>query len=158
MTILEKKVDALIRLCLTSDSWEREQCKRELQKILSGATTCGTVREEIAALLSELGASPNLNGYAYSLEAISIAVEDQRAARHGNIAALWEKVSAKFGAKPSNVSRCIRHVIERCFDTCDFDVIDRYFGRTISPDKGMLACGEFIAGCAEVIRERTTRK
>lgn len=158
MTILEKKVDALIRLCLTSDLDEREQRKKELRKLLSGKVVVGTVREEAEALLTEIGVPPNLTGYAYALEAICIAVEEPELAKHGNVSALWKTVSQLFDIKSTNIERCIRHAVERCFDNCDQDLVMQYFGGTVSPDKGKLTCSEFIAGCAKIIRDRMTRK
>ena len=158
VTILEKKVDALIRFCLTSDIEEREQCKRELRKLLNGKAVAGTVREETTALLTEIGVSPHLAGCAYALEAICIVAEKPSAAHYGNVTALWEEVSGLFDVKPMSIERCIRHVIERCFDTCDPDMIEQYFGGTVSPDKGKLTCSEFVAGCAKIIRERMKGK
>lgn len=154
MTLLEKKVDTLIRLCLTNDPCEQEQYKKELRKLITGKATIGTIREEAAALLMQIGVSSHLMGYTYALEAICVAAEDADAAKHGNMAALYEKVAKVCGTRPARVERCIRHAVERCFDNCDPDMISQYFGGTVSPDKGKLTCSEFVAGCARIVRDR----
>ena len=154
MTILEKKVDLLLRLSLTNDPREQERYKNKLCQLLSGKESVGTVREETAALLTELGMPQILLGYAYTLEAICITVEKPEMAVHGNITKLKAEIAALFDTTMSRADRAIRHAIDRCFDNCDPDLSYRYFGGTVSADKGKLALGDFIAGCARIIRER----
>lgn len=155
MTILEKKVDALIRLCLSEDPLKRGKLKKELQDLLEGRAAAGSIREEAIALQIELGVPLNLSGFCYATEAICIAANDPEAVMPGNVTALYDKVADLFGGtKGSCVARCIRAAIERCFENCDPDVIRQYFGNTVSPQKGKLTNSEFINACGRIVRGR----
>lgn len=158
MTILEKKVDLLVRLSLTADPYEQERFKRQLRDLQDGKDVVGTVREEAESLLTQIGISPRLLGYAYAVEAICIAVEKPELAQHGMVTVLRAKVGKIFDVPERSVERCMRHAVTRCFDNCDPDLITQYFGSTVSPDRGSLSCSEFVAACAQIIRQRTERK
>lgn len=158
MNVLEQKVDALIRLNLAASVEDRVHYRNVLAGLMTGKKAVGTVREEADAMLTELGVSPHLMGYAFALEAICITVEDPKATTHGNIYSLWSKTADICSASPRNVERCIRHAVERCFDNCDPDLITRYFGYTVSMESGKLTCGEFVAGCARIIRKKVYGK
>ena len=155
MTIYEKKVDAIARYLLSNNPATKKEELDILRDLMDGKRTTRSTREEIMELLTELGAPSKLFGYAYTLEAICIAVEDPNIAKHGSVSMLWTKIAELFGVKPGNVSRCVRNTVEKVFANCDLDLINQYFGGTVSPDKGKLICSEFIAECARVIRERT---
>ena len=50
--------------------------------------------------------------------------------------------------------RSIRHLIEVTWSRGDLDVLDKYFGNTISASRGKPTNGEFIARMANVIKLR----
>lgn len=154
MTVLEKKVDAIARHLLAHSPAEQKHTLEELRELMEGKRPAGGVREETVALLAEIGVPSTLFGYAYTLEAICVAVENPDFAKHGNVSKLWTNVAEVFEVDPKNVSRCIRNAVERCFANCSQELIAQYFGGTVSLDKGKLTCSEFIAECTRVIRER----
>lgn len=154
MTILEKKVDRLIKLCLEDDTAKQKQCKDELRAMLKGKPVAGTIREEAMALMLELGISPHLQGYAYAVEAICFAADNCEADKKICVIALWEHVADRFETTWMRVERCVRHAVERCFKNCDWDILVEKFGNTISPHRGKLTCGEFISVCTNIVKER----
>lgn len=154
MTILEKKVDRLIKLCLEDDPAQQKQCKDELRAMLKGKPVAGTIREEAMALMLELGISPHLRGYAYAVEAICFAAGNHEADKQGGVIALWQQVADLFETTWQRVERCVRHAVERCFENCDWEILVEKFGNTIPSHKGKLTCGEFISTCTNIVKER----
>ena len=58
---------------------------------------------------------------------------------------LYPAVAKRFSTTPSRVERAIRHAIEIAWDRGDLDVLNGYFGYTISTGKGKPTNSEFIA-------------
>ena len=59
-----------------------------------------------------------------------------------------------FDTTASRVERAIRHLIEVTWSRGDLEVLNRYFGNTLSPEKGKPTNGEFIARMANVVKQR----
>jgi hypothetical protein len=76
----------------------------------------------------------------------------------GKTVALYQRIAEQYAATWRSVERCIRHAVERCFDNTDPDLILQYFGGIVSPDKGKLTFGEFVAECGKIIRVRMNRE
>ena len=149
-------MDALVRFCLSNDPFDQEECRRELRKLLGGKSVPGTVQEESEALLAEIGIPTNMKGYQYILDAICIVVVNPCVCVHGNISNLYDMIANQYSTTWRNVERCARHAAMRCFDNCDWDDITRYFGQTISKDRGYLTGSQLISECARIVRERTS--
>ncbi len=63
--------------------------------------------------------------------------------------ALYPEVAKRFGTTPSRVERAIRHAIEVAWDRGDIEVLQKYFGYTVSNIKGKPTNSEFIAMIAD---------
>ena len=59
--------------------------------------------------------------------------------------ALYPQVAKKFNTTASRVERAIRHAIEVAWDRGDLEVLQKYFGYTVSNIKGKPTNSEFIA-------------
>ena len=62
--------------------------------------------------------------------------------------------SLKFGTTPSRVERAIRHAIEVAWDRGDIEVLQKFFGYTVSNIKGKPTNSEFIAMIADCLSLR----
>ena len=62
---------------------------------------------------------------------------------------LYPEVAKKFDTTPSRVERAIRHAIEVAWDRGDIEVLQKYFGYTVSNIKGKPTNSEFIAMIAD---------
>ena len=67
---------------------------------------------------------------------------------------LYPQVAAHFDTTAGRVERAIRHLVEVTWTRGDVEVLQRYFGNTVSPEKGKPTNGEFIARMANVLRQR----
>ena len=65
---------------------------------------------------------------------------------------LYPSISKKYQTTPSRVERAIRHSIEVAWNRGNPDVIEDYFGYTVSDGKGKPTNSEFIALIADKLR------
>lgn len=154
MQNLEKQVDALMRLCVAEGEMDRERVREELKRMLQLRRSGGMDPElEIRRILLELGAPDHLVGHPYVIRAILLVVGDQLYINHITFG-LYPQLAVEFDTTPARVERAIRHLIEVTWIRGDIDVLDRYFGNTISASRGKPTNGEFIARIANVVKAR----
>ena len=72
---------------------------------------------------------------------------------------LYPEVARRFSTTPSRVERAIRHAIEVAWDRGDIEVLQKYFGYTVSNIKGKPTNSEFIAMIADslLLRQKQTK-
>lgn len=154
MTILEKKVDAIARSLLANDTADRNTALADLAVLMKKWHNCADGATEIAQnLLFELGIPEHILGSPYLIKAIELVVQDKRLIK-SITKELYPAVAQYFNTTGSRVERAIRHGIELAWDRGDMDVLQRYFGFTVSSIKGKPTNSEFIARCANIVRKR----
>ena len=156
MRILEMQVDALMRLCTAEKESDRARAREEVRKMLenrqlgrAGADPEYLIRE----LLLEIGAPDHLVGHPYVVQALLLVVE-KRTFIDNITFGLYPQLAVMFETTPSRVERAIRHLIEVTWARGDWDTLNRYFGNTVSADKGKPTNGEFIARMSNVVKQR----
>ena len=107
----------------------------------------------IRELLLELGAPDHLVGHPYVVQAILLVVQD-RTYIDSITFGLYPQLAARFDTTASRVERAIRHLVEVTWSRGDMDVLVRYFGNTVSPEKGKPTNGEFVARLANIVKLR----
>ena len=156
MSILEMQVDALMRLCTAEKESDRARVREEVRKMLENQKLGRASADPeylIRELLLELGAPDHLVGHPYTVQAILLVVQD-RTYIDSITFGLYPQLAAMFDTSASRVERAIRHLIEVTWSRGDLDVLNRYFGNTVSAEKGKPTNGEFIARMANVVRQR----
>lgn len=154
MSILEKQVDALMRLCTACDPETRKEAEEEIRFLLQGRKRISSDPEYlIRQFLLELGAPDHLVGHPYVVEAIMMSLENRMYIDNITFG-LYPQLAAKFDTTASRVERAIRHLIEVTWTRGDLDILNRYFGNTVSPDKGKPTNGEFIARMVNIVRQK----
>lgn len=150
---IEEKVNAIIEYLLAETEEEKESAVLDLRKASVGKTTAKNVDQEIAAILFDIGMPEHIKGHQYSACAIRLAVENPDIV-HAITGELYPHVASQFGTTGSRVERGIRFGIELAWDRCDAEVIERYFGSTVSARRGSPTNSEFIARIANIVRGR----
>ena len=107
----------------------------------------------VTDILHEIGVPAHIKGYQYLREAIVLTINDMDMI-NGVTKVLYPAVARKFGTTPSRVERAIRHAIEVAWDRGDVEVLQRYFGYTVSGVKGKPTNSEFIAMIADSLSLR----
>ena len=154
MTTVEKKVDAIARMLLGITDEERNNARRDLCVMLDAPPQNNRDREAIIhEILKDIGIPCHNLGYGYLVEAIMM-VMDGPAYVNNIFYGLYPQLAIRFDTTASRVERAIRHSIELGWSRGDRDVLAKYFGNTVSPEKGKPTNSEFIAQIANVVRMR----
>ncbi len=98
----------------------------------------------VTDIIHRIGVPAHIKGYHYLREAIILSVGDKEMLESVT-KLLYPEVAKKFSTTPSRVERAIRHAIEIAWDRGDLDILNSYFGYTISTGKGKPTNSEFIA-------------
>ena len=151
MKDLEKRVEAMMRLCVAETERDRNAIREEIRSYLVHTLKKAEPEQEIRRILLELGAPDHLVGHPYVIRAILLVLED-RLYINSITFGLYPQLAAEFDTTPARVERAIRHLIEVTWNRGDLDVLDRYFGNTISASRGKPTNGEFIARLSNVVR------
>ncbi|MCL2367502.1 MAG: sporulation transcription factor Spo0A [Oscillospiraceae bacterium] len=102
----------------------------------------------VTAVIHEIGVPAHIKGYKYLREAIMLTVRDMEII-NAVTKVLYPEVAKKFNTTPSRVERAIRHAIEVAWDRGDIEVLQKFFGYTVSNIKGKPTNSEFIAMIAD---------
>ena len=114
------------------------------------------LKNQVTAIIHEIGVPAHIKGYQYLREAIIIAVDDVEVI-NAVTKVLYPAVAKRFGTTPSRVERAIRHAIEVAWDRGDLETLQKYFGYTVSNSKGKPTNSEFIAMISDrlILEQRT---
>lgn len=155
MRILEMQVNALMRLCAAEKETERSRAREEVRRLMQAKHPAVSADPEylVRQILLELGAPDHLLGHPYVVQAVLLVVGDQMYINNITFG-LYPQLAAKFDTTASRVERAIRHLIEVTWARGDWEVLNLYFGNTVSADKGKPTNGEFVARLANVVRQR----
>jgi len=155
---LEKRVDALLRLVIAEDSESANEAKKEIKKLLGQGITSNYYSTETPETITreimlELGCPDHLLGHPYLLAAILMVIDDKMYINNITFG-LYPQLAVDFDTTPQRVERAIRHIVEVTWTRGDLDVLNKYFGNTVNPEKGKPTNGEFIARIANVVKQR----
>jgi two-component system response regulator (stage 0 sporulation protein A) len=107
----------------------------------------------VTEVIHEIGVPAHIKGYQYIREAIILTVRDMDLI-NAVTKALYPMVAKRYNTTPSRVERAIRHAIEVAWDRGDIEVLQKYFGYTVSNVKGKPTNSEFIALIADRLQLR----
>ena len=105
----------------------------------------------ISGVLHSVGIPAHIKGYTYLRRAIGMTVREPDVINFVT-KTLYPTVALEYDTTPTRVERAIRHAIEVAWDRGDVEVLDSYFGYTISRQRGKPTNSEFIAMIADKLR------
>lgn len=153
---IEQKVNAIMRYIVADSQEEKNAIVEEIKSMIDHVAKenqAENLEDVISEILVELGMPNNIMGYRYSIYAIKLAVENPDII--GSMTgALYPGVAEKFNTTASRAERAIRHGIENTWDRADLDIIEKYFGNTISIERGKPTGSEFISRISNIVRRR----
>ena len=157
MSILEKKVEAMMQLCFAENERDREKIREEIRRyLMQRHRDSMDPEQEIRRILLELGAPDHLVGHPYVIRAILLVMSD-RLYINSITFGLYPQLAVEFDTTPARVERAIRHLIEVTWARGDLDILEKYFGNTVSASRGKPTNGEFIARMANVVKANVQR-
>lgn len=110
-----------------------------------------SLEARVTEILHEIGVPAHIKGYQYLREAIILNVNNMDII-NSVTKILYPTVAKTYNTTPSRVERAIRHAIEVAWDRGDIEVLQKYFGYTVSNIKGKPTNSEFIAMIADRLR------
>lgn len=153
---IEQKVNAVMRYIIAETREEKNCAMSEIKKIMEQPTETEknpNIEEVIESILTEIGMPCHLIGYNYVVYAIKIAIENPDILNSITFG-LYPTVAMKYNTTASRVEHGIRHAIECAWNRADLDVIEKYFGNTISFTKGKPTNNEFIARTVNIVKRK----
>lgn len=105
----------------------------------------------VGDVLRELGIPPHLRGYRYLKTAILLVMKNPEHA-YAITKKIYPEIAQLYGTTEQKVARAMRNAIEVAWLRGDLDVQHRYFGNTVSSEKGRPTNVEFLAVVSEWIR------
>ena len=131
------------------------RANKSLRIVSAPAAPAPTLEAMVTDIIHEIGVPAHIKGYQYLREAIVLTVNDMDMLS-GVTKVLYPAVAKKFNTTSSRVERAIRHAIEVAWDQGDVEVLQKFFGYTVSGIKGKPTNSEFIAMIADrlVLRRR----
>ena len=156
MSHLEMQVDALMRLCAAEKESDRRQVREEVRRLLLERQRMPSRPDPeylVRQMLLELGSPEHLLGHPYVVEAVLLVIRDQMYINNITFG-LYPQLAVTFDTTASRVERAIRHLVEVTWTRGDWEVLSRYFGNTISMERGKPTNGEFIARLANMVKQR----
>lgn len=153
---IEQKVNAIMRYIVAESDEEKEKNMEEIKAMIEpekNEKQTENIEDVISEILVELGMPSHIKGYRYSVYAIKLAVEVPDII-YEITRKLYPAVAEHYGTIASRAERSIRQGIECTWDRGSPDVLEKYFGNTISITKGKPTNSEFIARMANIVKRR----
>ena len=154
MSILEQKVEVLLRFCMAQTDEERQMCRSDVGRLcLEGNKNSPTVdhRGRIEKMLRELGIPEHLNGFSFLRSALLLLVEQPELCQVVSTV-LYPQVARAYNTSVGTVERGIRYAIETGWMRCDERTQRRIFGNQIDPQKAKPTNCQFLICVSNLIR------
>ncbi len=145
----------------------RQLCAAPGAEVSEGIDCSGTplsrreadLEATVTEIIHEIGVPAHIKGYQYLREAIILTIQDMDVI-NAVTKVLYPEVAKRYNTTPSRVERAIRHAIEVAWDRGDIEVLQKYFGYTVSNIKGKPTNSEFIAMIADslTLRQKQARR
>ncbi len=111
----------------------------------------GFLKLEITRIMHEIGIPAKTMGHDYIRRGIELAFKNPNL-KNAITKDLYSVLAKEFNSTPTRVERTIRHAIETAWTRGKPEVLERYFGYTINPEKGKPTNNEFISMIADSLR------
>ena len=96
------------------------------------------------AFLTDLGLSPQLKGFT-CLRWLIAAVLANPALMERVTTHLYPLAAQALGMSAAGVEKCVRHAIENLWSHGDLNVLEKWFGQSVDPERGKPTNREFLA-------------
>lgn len=159
MTVLEKKVDALMRLATADNDFDIANIRTEL-RLLRCETSPESIYSEkerdVRAFLLSLNASEHMAGYPYLVKAILLGIKKEEATANMTWG-IYAPIAVEYSSTIDKVSGAITKMIEEIWDNSPYDLLEKYFAGICGPEKDRPSPKRFIARAANVLKFELTK-
>ena len=106
------------------------------------------LEREVTHIIHQIGVPAHIKGYHYLISAILLTIKDSDIIDSAT-KRIYPSVAGKYGTTTSRVEGAIRKAMDIAWDRGDVDILNSYFGYTISINRGRPTPTEFIAMIAD---------
>lgn len=155
MTILEQKIDLLVKYVTEPDPSAKESVLIELRDLMKDVSKSPkkSIRFVTEDILTEFGVSTKLSGYRYIVTAVELMIEDSLYYSKYITKGLYPKIAEiHSNSSPNRVERCIRHAIESTMEKGNYEAVYKLLGNTVHFIRGKPTNTEFICRIAQLVR------
>ena len=147
-------------ICKDCESRTEEACARDLNAKILALYTEQKSREKtnqlnlmgyVTNVMRELGVPANVKGFNLLRTAVIMVVRDESIV-HNMMTNLYPQLAKAYNTTIYRAERNVRHAIESAWNRSDPDTQHKYFGNTVSWNKGKPTNSEFISIVADKIR------
>lgn len=161
MTVTQQKLDALTAFVLATSEEEKVAAQNILKSLdkapaQEGSMATGNLEIMANELLMEIGLPTNLCGYKIVATAIMAAAQNINFT-DDMCSGVYPYLALVHNTTASRVERTIRHCIDVMFQRGDYELLNKYFGNTIDPNKGKPVNSHFISTLGNVLRIRYSK-
>ena len=111
------------------------------------------IPEVIYNVVEEFGVPSHIGGYDYIAYAVYLLV-DNPCRNLRMLDDIYPTVAREFNKKKNSVERSIRHAVAYAFNNTDPDILEKYFGNSISIESGRVNNSQFLYTMSRVARRR----
>lgn len=148
MVKTKKQLDLLTMYILSEDPGEKAKLEKQLRGMVGHVEDTKTT---IQSVLREIGVPTNVIGYNYLARAIEMHMNAEAPMLF--VKGCYADIAREYGTTWSRVEKGMRHAVDRAMQIGDPDVIHRYFGNTIDPNRGKPVLTQLITRIAEAVQE-----
>lgn len=154
MTILERKLDALMRFAAADNEFDIANIRTEIRLLLCefDPTAIYSARErEVRSVLLSLNAPEHMAGYQYLVEAILLGIEKEDATSNMSWG-IYAPIALEHDSNIDKVSGAIQTIIDAIWDRASYELLAKYFSGLWDAEKGRPSPKPFITRLANIIR------
>ena len=154
MTILEKKLDALMRYASADNDFEKDKLRKEIRQLLceSDPTIIYSEKErDIRNVLLDLNAPEHMVGYLFTVDAIMLAIQNEFYI-HNMKWGIYEPIAQKHNTSITSVDRGISNIIDAIWYRTQHEKLYGYFKGIISEGRDKPTNSQFISRLANLVK------
>jgi two-component system response regulator (stage 0 sporulation protein A) len=154
MTVLEKKLDALMRYAAADNDFEKEKLRKEIRTLLCETDPEVVYHEkekEARRLLLALNAPDHMVGFPYLVDAILLTMKNELHVMNMSWG-IYAPLAKKYSVGVTTVQRGITNTVDAIWDNAPIKKMERLFPGAYIGNNGKVSNGKFISRIANVVK------
>lgn len=150
-TIESLRLPEYLTFCFSKDSDPKAVLAR-IARFPNGKSRKGSAEETISRFLRQIGVPVFLNGFDYLRTALGLILSQGSMTDVKSINQVYSILSMIYGISAYVAEHAIRHAIDAAWIRADTGMLERLFGYTVRPDRGVPSNAAFLFRAADHIR------
>lgn len=160
MTMLERKLDALMRFAAADNEFDVANIRTEIRLLLceSDPTAIYSEKEQdVRQFLLSLNAPEYMAGYPYLVKAILIGIEQEEYTANMTWG-IYAPIAVEYDIAVDKVAKAIQKVIDAIWDKAPYDLLAEHFSGVCNADSDRPSPKRFVTRAVNLIKLDNTNK